>query len=84
MVNRVTKEVTIRGGVEGEKTNFAQVHNDLKENNGQLNQEVERLRTENESLRNQLQYYQNFTSSIGAVSSYSLSSQANGNLEANH
>ena len=87
MTDRVTRKITIRGGKAGVKVDFAKMHDDnidLTEKNGQLNQEVEQLQTENSSLRSQLEYYQSFTSSIGAVSFYSLSSQANGNLEANH
>lgn len=87
MTNRVTRKITIRGGKAGVKVDFAKMHDDnidLTENNAQLNQEVEQLRTENSNLRSQLEYYQSFTSSIRTVSFYSLSSQANGNLEANY
>ena len=87
MTNRVTKEVTIRGNKEMVRVDFGKMHDDnveLTENNARLNQEVEQLRTENSNLRSQLEYYQNFTSSIGAVSFYYLSSQANGIVDTNH
>lgn len=87
MTNRVTKEVTIRGNKERVRVDFGKMLDDnieLTENNAKLNQEVEQLRTENSNLRSQLEYYQNFTSSIGAVSFYSLSSQANGDVDTNY
>ena len=71
MTNQVTKEITIRGNKERVRVDFGKMHDDnieLTENNAKLNQEVEQLRTENSNLRSQLEYYQNFTSSIGAVS----------------
>lgn len=87
MTNRVTKEVTIRGNKERVRVDFGKMLDDnieLTENNAKLNQEVEQLRTENSNLRSQLEYYQNFTSSIGAVSFYSLSSQVNGDVDTNY
>ena len=87
MTNRVTGEIIVRGGKAGVKVDFGKMQDDnidLTENNRKLNQEIEQLRTENSNLRSQLEYYQNFTSSIGAVSFYYLSSQANGNVDTNH
>lgn len=41
---------------------------DFKEKNEELNQKLEQLQNENDSLRGQLQYYQNLSLSIGTVS----------------